>query len=66
MIVKSHELLSHKLQLEVIITKELGVGSKISFMFTHTWESDLILTNIFQMGWFNHQLETQPAFPVRS
>ena len=29
---------------------------QIFFIFTPTWGDNPILTNIFQMGWFNHQL----------
>ena len=34
----------------------LGGGFKLFFMFTPTWGKIPILTNIFQLGWFNHQL----------
>ena len=30
---------------------------QIFFIFTPTWGRFPILTNIFEMGWFNHQLE---------
>ena len=36
---------------------ELGGGFKHFVMFTPTSAKIPNLTNIFQMGWFNHQLE---------
>ena len=40
-------------------TRNLGGGSSNIF-YVHPYLGKIpILTNIFQMGWFNHQLETQ-------
>ena len=33
------------------------VATQIFFMFIPTWGNDPIWLIIFQMGWFNHQLE---------
>ena len=43
------------------------VATQIFLMFTPIWGNDPIrLINIFQMGWFNHQLESLPmTFLVR-
>ena len=39
----------------------LGAGnSKIFYFHPEPWGNDPIWTTIFQMGWFNHQLDTYP------
>ena len=39
---------------------KLGGGFKYFFTFTPIWGKIPILTNMFQRGWLNHQLENLP------